>query len=141
VIAVDTNILVYAHREEMPGHLAAYARLKTLAEGAAPWGVPAFCLGEFLRVVTHPRVLSPASPLPLALDFLTALLASPTVRLLIPDERYFDLLRAQMEQAKATGNLVFHAQIAAVCVAHGATLLTADRDFSRFAISLERFDS
>ena len=63
MIAIDTNILVYAHREELPLHRKARARLVGLAEGFEPWALPVFCLGEFLRVVTHPKVFDPPSTL------------------------------------------------------------------------------
>lgn len=59
MIAVGTNILVYAHREELPQHRNARTRLAELAEGNAPWAIPVFCLGEFLGVVTHPRLFDP----------------------------------------------------------------------------------
>lgn len=141
MIAVDTNVLVYAHREEMPEHSAAHARLVQLGEGASPWGLPLFCLGEFVRVVTHPRLFAPPSTLEQALGFLDALLESPTARVLAPDEGYWSLFRGLTAEARATGNLAFDAQIAAVCVTHGVTLLTEDRDFARFAIPTERLAS
>lgn len=140
MIAADTNILVYAHREEMPEHARAKEHLIRLAEGPSPWGLPVFCLGEFLRVVTHPRLFRPPSTIQQALAFVEALMESPAVRILGTDESYWTLLRAAIADSQATGNLVFDAQIAAVCVAHGATLLTADRDFARFGIPTVRFD-
>ena len=140
MIAVDTNILVYGHREEMPEHGRAKDHLTQLAEGASPWGLPIFCLGEFLRVVTHPRLFTPPSTIQQALAFVDALMESPTLRILGVDESYWGLLRARVSDARATGNLVFDAQIAAVCVAYGATLLTADRDFARFGIPTAKFD-
>ncbi|MBI4565968.1 MAG: hypothetical protein HY716_14875 [Planctomycetes bacterium] len=54
MIAVDTNVLLYAHRPEMPLHAAAFKRLKRLAEAVDPWALPLFCLLEFVRVITHP---------------------------------------------------------------------------------------
>jgi len=56
MIAVDTNLLVYAHREDAPWHDAAYARISELAEGRSAWGIPWSCLHEFLTIVTHPRI-------------------------------------------------------------------------------------
>jgi uncharacterized protein len=133
MIAVDTNVLVYAHRQELLQHKAALRRLRELAEGAAPWGLPVFCLGEFLRVVTHPRVFQPCSTLEQALSAVQSLLSSPTVRILSPGPRYPQLFDEAARAADARGNLAFDAQIAAVCVEHGAeSLLTLDRDFSRF---------
>jgi uncharacterized protein len=137
VIAIDTNVLVYAHREEYPLHAQAKARIIGLAMGAGPWGVPVFCLGEFVRVVTHRRVLNPPSSLEQAVAFLERLTESDSFRVLLADAEYWADLKAAIELAAARGNLVLDAQIAALCVRHGATLLTADRDFARFSIKTE----
>lgn len=137
MIACDTNVLVYAHREEFPLHRAALERLRELAEGLAPWGVPVFCLGEFLRVTTHRKILTPPSTLDQALSFLAGIAASPTFRCLLPDATFPSSLEEVVRGAGAAGNLAFDAQIAAVCSLHGATLLTADRDFARFAIATD----
>ena len=53
VIAVDTNILVFADREESAFHAGAMAALRLLAEGDEAWAVPVFCIDEFFRVVSH----------------------------------------------------------------------------------------
>jgi uncharacterized protein len=60
VIAVDTNILVYAHRQDSPFHKAAFRRVAELAEGPATWAIPWPCVHEFLAIVTHPRILRAA---------------------------------------------------------------------------------
>lgn len=105
-----------------------------LAESNAPWGIPVFCLGEFVRVVTHPRIFDPPTPLETALDALQGLLESPSLRILNPGSRYPELFASHLRQADARGNLAFDAQIAAVCHEHHIVkLLTADRDFRRFA--------
>lgn len=123
----------YAHREELPLHRAARRRLQQPAEGSALWGLPVCCLGEFVRVVTHPRVLTPPSRLDEALAALQGLLASPSL-VLAPGERFWPLLHEAMVQAQATGNLAFDAQIVALCREHGVrTFLTENRDFARFA--------
>lgn len=133
MIAVDTNVLVYAHRAGLRGHESALAWLHRLATGSVPWGLPVFCLGEFVRVTTHPRILDPPSTLEESLAALTAVLASPTVRVLSPGPRYPALLDKALRVADARGNLAFDAQIAAVCLEQGASrLLTLDRDFARF---------
>ena len=134
MIAVDTNVLVYAHREEFPLHATARDKLVALAEDVGPWGIPVFCLGEFLRITTHRKVLSPPSSIDQAIAFVDALEASPSFRWLLPDETYAFDLRQLARAAHASGSLVFDAQIAAVCRRHGAALLTQDRDFARFAI-------
>jgi len=133
VIAVDTNILVHAHRHGLQRHDRALLWLRRLAEGNLPWGLPVFCVGEFVRIATHPRVLDPPSTLDEALGALEGLLQSPSVRLLSPGAHYPSLFREAVRAADARGNLAFDAQIAAVCREHGAArLLTLDRDFARF---------
>ena len=68
MIAVDTNILVYAHREDSPWHEVAARQVTFLAEGHTPWAIPWSCVHEFLAIVTHPRIYAPPTPLSLALD-------------------------------------------------------------------------
>src|SRR5229473_8418227 len=82
VIALDTNILVYAHREDSPFHEAAFLRLAELAEGAATWAIPWPCVHEFVAIVTHPRIYAPPTPLARALDQVDAWVESPTLVLL-----------------------------------------------------------
>ena len=133
MIAVDTNILVYAHRSESSRHDRACLWLRHLAEGATPWGVPVFCLGEFVRIATHRRVFDPPSTIAQAIDAIDSLLESPSLRLLVPSAAHWSLLRAAIVEGETAGNLVFDAQIAAICREHGIErLLTEDRDFSRF---------
>ena len=108
--------------------------LLEIAEGNSPWGLPVFCISEFLRVVTHPSVFTPPTSLDTALSFVDRLLESPTIRLLIPGDRFWDLFQVAALQGDARGNLIFDAQIAALCLEHGAlNLVTADRDFARFS--------
>ena len=133
MIAVDTNILVYAHREDSSWHDAAHARITDLAEGRAPWAIPWPCIHEFLAVVTHPRIYSPPTPLSSAIDQVEAWMESPTLVLLAETESYWSDLRATLEQGRVSGPLVHDARVAAICRDHGVPeLWTTDRDFSRF---------
>jgi uncharacterized protein len=133
VIAVDTNVLVAAHRSDAPRHDRALLWLRSLAQGAEPWGIPVVCISEFVRVVTHRRVFDPPSTIAQAVDAMDALLESPSVRILTPSSGHWPLLRASIVAGEATGNLVFDAQIAALCREHGVErLLSEDRDFKRF---------
>lgn len=133
MIAVDTNILVYAHREEFSQHRSARAKLVELAEGSARWAIPIFCVGEFLRVVTHPRLFDPPFSLDEACDALGRVLDSPSLVLLTPEDRFWPLLVDAVKEARASGNLVLDAQIVALCREAGVSaMLTEDRDFDRF---------
>jgi hypothetical protein len=82
MIAVDTNLLVYAHREDSVWHEKTYPKLAALAENQAPWAIPWPCLHEFLAIVTHPRIFSPPTPLGKALSQIEAWLESPSLVLL-----------------------------------------------------------
>ena len=133
MIAVDTNKLIYAHREETDLHAVADARLVRLAEGDEFWCPPVFCITEFLRVVTHRRVFNPPSTTLDAMEFIENLLESLTCAVAYPEEQFLDRFKAILEESDARGNLVFDAQIAAICREQGIpAILTNDRDFERF---------
>lgn len=133
MIAVDSNVLIYAHRAETDFHTQAAAHLVSLAERTVAWGLPVFCVGEFIRVVTHRRILNPPSTLSQAVSFLEGVVASPSCRVVRPGPDFVGLLAATVQSVGARGNLVFDAQIAALCREHGiSTILTNDRDFMRF---------
>lgn len=132
MIAVDTNILVYAHREDSPWHEAAYESVRSLADGRAAWAIPWPCIHEFLSIVTHPRIYRPSTPVPVALDQVSAWIESPSLVLLGEAPGYWDVLRPVVETGRLTGLLVHDARVAALCAQHGVReLWSADRDFSR----------
>jgi hypothetical protein len=134
VIALDTNILVYAHREDSPFHKTAFRRVAELAEGPAAWAIPWPCLHEFLAIVTHPRIYAPPTPLARALDQVEAWLESPTVALLAESAAYWQILRSLLASSRVAGAQVHDARVAALCRQHGVLeLWSADRDFNRFA--------
>ena len=133
MIAVDTNILVYAHREDSLWHDAALVKVTELAEGRSPWALPWPCVHEFLAIVTHPRIYSPPTPVAGAIDQVEAWLESPTLVLLAETGGYWPELRSLLEQGRISGPQVHDARVAAICRDHGVReLWTADRDFGRF---------
>ena len=142
MIAIHTNVLVHAHREESPKHVAAHSRVVALAESPARWAIPVFCIGEFVRVVTHLRLFDPPYTANEACEALTRLLASPSVTVVVPGPGYPALLMDAVREANAFGNVVFDAQIVALCRENGISrLLTEDRDFDRFkGLGVERLD-
>lgn len=133
MIAVDTNVLVHAHRHDSPKHAGAHARVVALAESPSRWAIPVFCIGEFVRVITHPRLFHSPHTAEEACEALSRLLASPSVTVLSPRTEYPVLLVEAIREANAVGNLVFDAQIVALCREGGVSrLITEDRDFKRF---------
>lgn len=133
MIAVDTNILVYAHRQDAPWHERAFDVVASLAEQPAPWAIPWPCLHEFIAIVTHPRIYRPPSPLKTACEQVDAWLESPSVVTLAETQDYWPGLRERLLEGKIVGAMVHDARIAALCMSHGVReLWTHDRDFSRF---------
>jgi toxin-antitoxin system PIN domain toxin len=133
MIAVDTNILVYAHREESPFHERAAACMSELSEGNAPWAIPWPCIHEFFSIVTHPRIYDPPSPIACAADQVDAWLESPALVLLSESMAHWSILRSLVSSAQIRGPMIHDARIAVICMQNGVTeLLSADRDFGRF---------
>lgn len=133
MIAVDTNVLVYAHRSDSDWHDRAAERLRTLAEKRAAWAIPWPCIHEFLAIVTHPRIYDPPTPTRAAIDQVESWLESPSLLLLGEGPAHWAALRPLLEAGKVAGPKIHDARIAALCLAHGVDALwTADRDFSRF---------
>lgn len=133
MIALDTNLLVYAHHAEFPQYQRAFELLRRTAEGSEPWGIPWPCLGEFVSTVTNPRWFEPPSTTREAVDQLDAWLASPTLRLLGERRATWPHFRALLMSSGARRARVHDARIVAICLDHGIEeLWTADRDFSQF---------
>ncbi len=133
MIAVDSNVLVYAHREDSPWHGVAYAHIVQLAEGRAPWAILWPCIHEFVAIVTHARIYAPPTPLETAVDQVEAWMESPSLVLLSESENYWQQLRDILQAGRVSGPQVHDARVAALCRQHGVTeLWTADRDFGRF---------
>ena len=133
MLAVDTNVLVYAEIVSSRHHEKARNLITRLAEGPLPWAIPWPCLYEFLRVVTHPRVFHPPAPVQVAISDMKAILDSPSLLLLSETSRHLEIMQEIIKTSGVTGNLIHDAHIAALCVEHGVTeLFTGDRDFARF---------
>ncbi|MBF0625069.1 MAG: PIN domain-containing protein [Magnetococcales bacterium] len=134
MIAVDTNILVYAHREDSQFFRIADARLTQLAESGARFAIPWPCLHEFLAIVTHPRIYNPPTPLPHALDQVASWLEIPGLVLLGEKAGYWPELHDLLIAARIVGPRVHDARIAALCRLHRVDIVwSADRDLTRFA--------
>jgi toxin-antitoxin system PIN domain toxin len=133
MIAVDTNVLVYAHRRDSPWFEQARIALRRLVEGTTSWAIPWPCVHEFLAISTHAKIYKPPTPLGRALEQVAALLASPSLVLLSEPAGYWQVLRRLLATSQVTGPRVHDARVAALCLCHGVTeLWSVDRDFTRF---------
>lgn len=133
MIALDTNILVYARRSELPWHGDAVRVVERLANGTAPWAIPWPCVDEYLRIVTHPRLFRPPSELVKTLNEFDELATSPSLTILGEGPNHRSHLRRMIEAGRAVGNLAHDGHIAALLHEHGVReFWTTDRDFKRF---------
>lgn len=132
MIAVDTNILVYAHRRDSEWHERASQAIVKLAEDQAPWAVPWPCIQEFLAIVTHPRIYDPPTPLDKALSQVEIWFESPSLRLLGELKGHWKELKDVLTAGRIVGGAVHDARVAAICREHGVSeFWSADRDFNR----------
>ena len=134
MLALDTNILVHAHRRGTAHHAEALELVRRLAEGAEPYALFWPSLYEFLRVVTHHRVFDPPSTTSDALEAVRDFLAPPVVRVLGETTRHAALLERVLQESRVTGNLIHDAHLVTLGIEHGVhEILTLDGDFARFS--------
>ena len=128
----DANILLYAYDRSSPHHAKARQWVEEALSGSAP---VAFCwptLLAFMRIATHPRAMANPLTTTEASAVVESWLAQPIATIVLPTERHWGLLSRLLISGQARGPLVPDAHLAALSIEHGATLVTNDRDFSRF---------
>lgn len=130
---VDVNVLIYAVNRRSAHHERVRHWWESAISAGESIGSTWFVIDGFLRLTTQRGVLDrPVTP-EVAIALVDDWLAQPSIRLLSELEGHWDLLRAFLQQVGTAGNLTNDAHLAAIAIANGATLVSADRDFSRFA--------
>lgn len=132
MIVIDANLLLYAHDAGSAQHAAARRWLEGILSGDETVGLAWAALLAFLRIGTNLRLRKDAPTIEEASAIVSSWLERPTVTLLQPGERHWQILRDLMSKGQARGPLVTDAHLAALAIEHGATLATTDRDFARF---------
>lgn len=132
MILTDVNVLVYAYRVDGMDHASYWRWLDSVANGEEAFALAAIVLSGFVRVVTHPRVFRPPSPIDDALGFAEDLLSQPNCVLIRPGPRHWGLFARLCRENGAVGNLVPDAYLAALAIEAGCELITTDPDFARF---------
>lgn len=133
MIALDTNLLIYAHRAESHWHDLARERIRALAEGRDLWAIPWPCIHEFLAIATHPKIYNPPTPPEAALAQIGIWCEAPSLALIGETPQHLEHLESISLKGRITGPRFHDARIAAICLQHGVSeLWSADRDFSRF---------
>lgn len=132
MIAIDANILIYAHVSSFSQHEAAREWLDHQLNGTGPVGLPWASVLAFMRLVTNPRVFERPEPIADAWRQARAWLACDTAWIPQPTDRHADLLGRFLALPGVHGNLVPDAHLAALAMEHGLTLCSTDGDFARF---------
>ena len=132
MLLIDVNILVYAFRTDATGHAAFRRWLEETISSESSFGLSDLVLSGFLRIVTHPRIFDPPTPLENALEFAAALRAQPNCVLIAPGPRHWAIFAALCRAAAARGNLIPDAYLAALAIETGSEFISTDRDFNRF---------
>jgi uncharacterized protein len=132
MIVLDANLLLYAYDSSAQNHAAAKAFLEHLFSGSEPVGLPLQTLATFLRIATNPSLRGTRFTNLEAVAIVDSWLEQPSVRLLIPSDAHWRLLRKMLLDGQARGPMVTDAQLAAIAIECGGVLYSTDGDFSRF---------
>jgi toxin-antitoxin system PIN domain toxin len=134
MFVADTNVLVYAADESAPEHARCRALLEEWRRRNGAWYLTWGICYEFLRVITHPRVLRQPWGLDQALRFLAAIQEAPALGMLVPTERHARVLVDVVAEVPGlSGNIVHDTQTAVLMREHGIRrICTRDTDFHRF---------
>lgn len=130
---VDANLLIYAIDERSPHHPRAREWLEDALSGSRTLGLPWAVLLAVIRLTTNPRVFEQPLGVADALDIVDGWLSRPSTVVVHPTDRHASLLRELLGHVGVAGNLVNDAHLAVLAREHGAELVSADRDFGRFA--------
>ncbi len=132
MILIDVNVLIYAFREDTTDHSAYKKWLNDMINSPQAYGMSDIVLSGFLRIVTHPKIFNPPTPLPKALAFVQAIRSRPNCVLISPGAYHWDIFTNLCQSAGTKGNLVADAFLAALAIESGSEWITTDRDYSRF---------
>jgi uncharacterized protein len=132
LIVLDANLLLYAYDSDSTRHKEARAWVEQVFSGSTPVGLPWQTATAFLRIMTNSKLPGNRFTPEEAAAIVDTWLGQPCVRLLVPGERHWALLREMMVAGQAQGPLVSDAHLAALTMEFGGVLNTTDRDFTRF---------
>lgn len=134
MFVVDTNVLLHAANSGSPHH----TRIKRLVDGWRDGSEPCFAtwsvLYEFLRVITHRRVLAKPFSFGEAWSFVAGLLASVHFDVLIETPRHPQVIRDLVQEyPDLSGSIMHDLHTVALMREHGiGEIRTLDRHFQRF---------
>ena len=129
---LDTNVLLYAYDDGAKQHGRADKWLNGLLESDEQIGLPWITLWGFIRLSTNLRILSAPLESQEVFSIVREWLAQPAVVVPHPGPRHAAILERLVVGTGARAGMVTDAALAALAIENGATLASADHDFSRF---------
>jgi toxin-antitoxin system PIN domain toxin len=133
LIAIDTNLLIYAHRTGVPEHSAARKAIERASHDPRGIGISLPCIAEFLSIVTHPLAAGVPSMPEQAEKFIASLVEQADVAILAPHPGFAARFLKWATTMAVTGPRVFDLQIAIIAAENGADeIWTHDKNFLRF---------
>ena len=132
MVSFDVNVLVNAYREAAPDHALFKAEWEKHYQGSSPVAISSVALSGFVRIVTHPKIFFPATPLADALEFCEAVISHPLTRQVEPGKAHARIFFGLCREIQAGGNLVADAWFAALAIEQGLTWISGDRDYGLF---------
>lgn len=133
----DVNMFIYAHREDAPHHEFYRDWLKQLLEAQTTFLYCEFVLSAFVRIVTHPKIFKPPSPIKAALEFAEQIRSSPNGVGIMPGANHWQIFSGLCTKTNASGNLIPDAYLAALAIEAKAEWVTTDTDYKAFEPDLK----
>lgn len=131
---IDANTLLYATDVGSPQPVAA-RWLEDALNGRQRIGIPWQSIGAFIRIATHPRIVTTPMSATSTVEVVEEWLAADPVWVPPATERTMRVLSGLLTSAGVTGNLITDAQLAAMAIEHGVAVVSADTDFARFPVT------
>ena len=132
MMALDVNVLVYAHREDVKDHRAYRDWLESVINSNTAYGFSELVLSGFIRVATHPRVFETPSSLEVAIAFAEQLRTAEHAVCLAPGRNHWPLFLNCARSISARGNEIPDAYHAALAPEWDCDWVTTDKGFRRF---------
>jgi toxin-antitoxin system PIN domain toxin len=132
MLSPDVNVLVSAFRTDAPQHLLCRNWLENALSSNQLVAISELVLSGVLRVLTHPKVFNPPTPLDDALGYTRSLLAHARVAAIRPGAGHWRCFAQLCASSHATGNRIPDAFHAALAIEHGCEWISLDRGFSAY---------
>lgn len=132
MIVVDANVLLYAYQPRSLHHERCRRWVEEAFSGEEPVCLAWVTVLAFIRISTNPRIFEAPLGATEATAIVSSWLEREAVSVLEAGQHCWEILRELIADAQVSGPLVMDAFLAALALENGATLVTTDRDFSRF---------